>query len=323
LRAPFSLAPWLSVDTSIHTNFNYFWQRYETLAGGGGRQVVNDPFLTTNYGFNVSLTGPSFFKIYGQKSDHPVKHLIEPTASYRYESLVDNRDMIVSIGGFFRYHQLSYGLTNHLFMKDGGMGSTNPAREIFTLGINQIFYLAPEQGPLSYYRVDGEAPRFSEISSYLRFYPTAKISVDFSAGYNPYYKMLSTLRLGANLGLPTDDFFLNVNWFKSINAWLLGPYKVANIPISFTSLWDRHQVSFTGGAKIPRLNLEARGEVDFNITEKKLLFTSGDFVYHFQCLDLKASMRVFFFRDVPDVQFNFSVGLGNIGSASNLLGIKD
>ena len=54
-------------------------------------------------------------------------------------------DRIVTAYGFFRYHQLTYGLTNRLIVK------RDMPREIFTWGMSQTYYLAPEDSPLSIY----------------------------------------------------------------------------------------------------------------------------------------------------------------------------
>jgi hypothetical protein len=37
-------------------------------------------------------------------------------------------------------------------------------------------------------------------------------------------------------------------------------------------------------------------------------------------VDFKLDVRAYFFREEPEVQFRFSVGLGNISSSSDFLG---
>ena len=131
------------------------------------------------------------------------------------------------------------------------------------------------------------------------------------------------------MGLPTDNYFLTVSWFKSINAWLKGAAEAgtsgssgaggAFLPLEYSSIWDRHQLNVYGGFKVPRWDIEARGEAAFNFIERKLLYTAWDLVYHYQCLDIKAEVRVFYYRDTPETRFNISVGLGNIGRSGSLL----
>jgi hypothetical protein len=352
ISLPFAGIPWLTVNLAASGNLDYYWQSYKLI--GATRVIADEPILARNFGLSLGLIGPVFYRIFdvgggegkskkapaeAQKKapDQPaaqaaqgagsgqasgagaesgqeskalrIKHIIEPSISYRYESPVVDKDRIVSAYPLFRYHQISYSLANRVLIKQEKM-----PKEIFTWVLSQTYYLAPEESPNSWYRVDGKIPEFTEISSYLRFYPAAKYSIDFTAGYNPYYKTLSSLRLGAQLGTDADPMFLHVSWFKSINSWLQGGQEI------IYSIWDRHQISFFGGLKIPRWSLEAQGEVDFNIVERKMLYAAANISYHYQCLDLRAEMRVYYFRERPETQFRISFGLGNIGKSTDFLG---
>ena len=122
------------------------------------------------------------------------------------------------------------------------------------------------------------------------------------AAFNTYTKNFSGLRLGASLRSPNDNVFINVSWYKSTNPWYPN------------DLFNRHQISFYGGAKIPVLSLDVMAETDFNIVERKMLFTAVSVVYHYQCLDLKANVSIFTFREKPEIQYKISFGLGNIGT---------
>jgi hypothetical protein len=319
LSLPWSALPWLSANMSVSGDFSYYWQTFKTDAAGN-RKIADEPLGVAHYGIGIDLIGPIFYKIFELK-DSRIKNLIEPNVSYHYDSPVSDSGRIITSSGFFQYHQLAYGLTSHLYIKDRSAGPSAQPREILTFGLSQAFYLAPDTGPLSYYRVNGLPPRFSEITSYLRFYPGRLMSVDFSAGFNPYYKTVSSLRLGAGIGQPTDDFFLSLSWFKSINAWLRGAAEAAQngLPLDYSSIWDRHQISLVGGLKIPALDLEGKGEFDYNVIQRKILYVMANVIYHYQCLDIKADLRLFYFRDVPEIRYGLSIGIGNIGSTSSML----
>jgi LPS-assembly protein len=307
ISLPFNGIRWLTTNFSVEGDFKYYWQS-KTPAG----LAVDVPVLTRNYAVNAELTGPVFYRIWtlggagdgGGADATRLKHIIEPSVSYRYESPLVNADRVLTPYYLYRYHLLTYGLTNHLLLKEG---KASP-REIFTWGLNQTYYLSPEDGPMKYYPVNGVIPRFSEIGSYVRFYPGVKYSFDFSTSYNTYFKTFSSIRLGANLGVPSDDLFLNVSWYKSTNPYYKNIY------------YDRHQISLAGGAKIAPLNLDARAEIDYNISDKQMMYSAASLVYHYQCLDFKADARIYFFRDKPEFQFKFSLGLGNIGKTTDFLG---
>jgi LPS-assembly protein len=304
LSLPFSAIPWLTINAALGANLNYYWQRLvpNLLQPGGEKTIVDEPFFSRNFVFSLDLVGPVFFRVFpGKDGSARVKHIIEPTVSYRYESPTTGADMIVTSRGFFRYHQVVYGLTNHVLVKE-----ERRPREWFTFGLAQIYYILPEESPLRDYRVQGRIPHFSEISSYIRFFPAARFNLDFAAGYNPYHKTFSSLRLGAALGSPAENFFLTINWFKSISAWLDEPW------------WDRHQINVTGTLKVPGLSLEAQAEANFNLLQKELQHLAFQVLYDYQCLVIKAGFMYFQYRSeiVPILR----VTLGDIGGSGDFLG---
>jgi len=300
LTFPFAAIPWLTLSSSFSSNINYYFQSYAPNT----QEIVDESLFSLNYGLNAEFTGPVFYKIYyGAEGKAKLKHIIEPFLSYRFESPVADSDRIITPRIFYRNHYIRYGISNRFLIKKDKM-----PKEVFTLGLAQTFYFSPEESPLQVYQVDGKIPEFSDISGYLRFYPVGKYSLDVSAAFNPYHNTFSSLRLGANLGSPSDSLFLRVNWYKSVN------------PYDENVWWNRHQVSFFGGLKIPELSLEAQAETNFNIQEGKMLYSALALVYNYQCLDFRVELKVFYFREKPETQFLFSFGLGNIGKSIDFLG---
>lgn len=300
LTVPFTSIPWMTLTSSLSGRFVYHFQSYAP----GTKNIVDVPLFQRMYNVNVELIGPVFYKTYfGADSTPRMKHIIEPTFSYRYDSPVSVSDRIVTTLYFYRNHYVSYGIKNSFLVKKDGSPT-----DILSFSLNQTFYFEPDESPLQIYTVDGEVPAFSDVNGTLRFYPGSRTYLDFSAAFNPYKKNFTRLRLGASFGSPSDNAFLKINWYKSINPYL------ENL------LWNRHQISAYGGLKIPKLSLEAQAQVDFNIQKKELLYSALTLIYHYQCLDFQADVRVFYFRQKPELQFNFSFGLGNIGKTTNFLG---
>jgi len=308
LTLPFTAVPWVTLNSTFVVNFNYYFQSFApgSVHIPGYGTVISEPLLSTNYTINTELIGPVFYKVFfGADGSPKLKHIIEPTLSYQYDSPVSDSDRIITLTGyFFRFHQLNYGLTNRILTKQDDM-----PREVFTLGVSQTYYLAPEESPLQRFtEFFEEIPRFSDVNGYVRFYPSQKYSLDFSTSYNPYQKVFPSLRLGANLGNWGDPVVCSVNWFKGTN------------PYYRDKVFDRHQISFMGGVTIRKLNLEVFTMLDFNIQERKMLYSLLTVVYHYQCLDFKADLKIFYFRERPETQFRISFGLGNIGKTTELLG---
>jgi LPS-assembly protein len=300
ITVPFTSIPWLTLNSSVSTNFTYYFNTYAP----GTSTVVNDPILSLNYSLQFELNGPYINKIYYDAQNSPkLKHIIEPTFAYQYDSPVPQSDRIIAQRFFYTNHYFRYGIVNHFLIKQN-----NQPREICTLGLYQIYYFDPENSPLSNQMIDGKPPKYSDLNGYLRFYPGRQYSFDFSASYNPYYKTFSRLRLGANLGNINDALFLRVNWYKSVS------------PYSEFSRMRRHQIGVYGGVKIPKLSLEALAEIDFNIIEGEMLYSAAALVYHYQCIDFKGEIKIFYFRDKPEAQFRFSFELGNIGRTTDILG---
>lgn len=300
ITVPFTSISWLTLNSSLSTNFTYYFKSYAP----GTSTVVNDPILSHNYALNLDFTGPVFSKIFYDAQGNPkLKHVIEPIFIYRYESPVAQSDRIIAQRFFYTNHYARYGLINHFIVKQNNM-----PREICTVRLDQIYYFDPENSPLSNFEVDGAIPQLSDINGFFRFYPASRYSVDFSASYNTYYKTFSRLRFGANLGTINDPLFLRVNWYKSVN-----PYRES-------ALLNRHQIGIYGGAKIPQLSLEAQVDLDFNVLERQMLYSAVALVYHYQCIDFKAELKIFYFRDKPETQFRFSFGLGDISKTTDILG---
>ncbi len=307
LTLPFTAIPWLTLNTSVSAIFNLYLQTYSPNTS----KVVNEPLLTDNYLIRTELLGPVFFKIYYDSQNRAkLKHIFEPSLNYLYSTPISSFNRIISTSQYSSTHQLNFSLVNRFFVQQNEM-----PREIIALGVNQTFFLMPdEESPMRRYKIDGKVPKFSNIYGYLRFYPSSKYTFDFSVGLNPYFWTFSSLRVSINLGSPADPIFFRINWYKSLN-----PY-IEDI------LGDRHQVGFYSGLKIPSLNLEAIAEIDFNIEELELLYSAFALVFNYQCFDIRADMRVFYFREIyytnqkPEVQFRITIGLGNIGKTTDFLG---
>jgi hypothetical protein len=105
---------------------------------------------------------------------------------------------------------------------------------------------------------------------------------------------------------------VSLNWYRSLNAWLTG------INPELLALYNRHQIGASFGWRFPTLRFQ--GEVDYNIQTKRLLYTAAQIIYHYQCLDFQFEFGSSFYLPQPTTEFKFSIGLGNIGRAPDLLG---
>ncbi|MHB8055376.1 MAG: LPS-assembly protein LptD [Candidatus Aminicenantales bacterium] len=306
LNLPINTIPWFTINLTASGHVSYYGNSYDPI----NKKTTDRNLLSGNYTLSAAFTGPIFYRIFTlAKTGTKIKHLIEPNIIYNFDSPTLNAKRIVTLFGLYRYHYVSFGLTNHLLMKKKDPKAKTV--EIFTWGISQYYYFDPSQSPLSRYKLgDGTIPRFSDLSSYVRFFPVGDFNFDFRAGYNVYKKALSSVRASANLGTAADDLYFSFAWYKSIN-----PY------YSQTVYSNREQIGINGGVKIS--NLDLSGDFQYNIQAKKMLYADLAVAWDWQCLNFKVDAQAFFFRTKPEVQFRFSVGLGNITSSSNSLGSRN
>jgi LPS-assembly protein len=307
LSLPFASIPWLTATTTVTANLNYYGQSLDP----GARAIVDEPLFTRNFVAVAEIVGPVFYRLFYDRAGRArLKNIIEPFVNYSYDSPTNASDRIVTNYGFFRYHQMSYGLTDRFLFKGAG----NQAVEVLSLALAQTYYFSPEHGPLSLYPVDGRPPRFSEITGTLRFYPQARFSLDASAAYNPYYRNMSSFRLGVTAGVKPGGDFLSVNWFTSRNSWITG------VDPALIAIYNRDQLGAFGGLRLPGIGVDLQLEADYNVKDRKLLYAGGMLTYHYQCVDIVFDVRSYHYRTKPDTQFRVSLALGSIGRSLDFLG---
>ncbi len=300
LSLPLAPADWLSLTFNAGGNFIYYFQSYEP----GTRIRSSEPLLTSQARLGVNLEGPVIYRIFFRRGQPVLKHLLVPFVSYTYDTPLarEKQDLIIAPFGLFRDNNLKFGLVQHFLLK-----TDSSPREILTLGLSTTAFFDPEHSPARYYYPLNPGRHFSPLNAYLRYYPAGRFSLDLSADFNPYEKNFLSSRLSANLGRPEDRFFFGLNWAR--NYQLLGP------DIFFRS----HQAGFQTGWRWPE-KLDLKAQLEFDLQNRKILYTALAGLYHYQCLDFSFDLRLFYYRSRPEVQFRFSLGLGNISRTSDLLG---
>lgn len=300
LSLPLAPADWLNLTFNAGGNFIYYFQSYEPET----RIRSSEPLLTSQARLGVNLEGPVIFRIFFRRGQPVLKHLLVPFVSYTYDTPLarEKQDLIIAPFGLFRDNNLKFGLVQHFLLK-----TDSSPREILTLGLSTTAFFDPEHSPVRYYYPLNPGRHFSPLNAYLRYYPAGRFSLDLSADFNPYEKNFLSSRLSANLGRPEDRFFFGLNWAR--NYQLLGP------DIFFRS----HQAGFQTGWRWPE-KLDLKAQLEFDLQNRKILYTALAGLYHYQCLDFSFDLRLFYYRSRPEVQFRFSLGLGNISRTSDLLG---
>ncbi|MCP2604838.1 LPS-assembly protein LptD [Candidatus Aminicenantes bacterium AH-873-B07] len=309
LSIPFSKIPWLSLN-AVFSLRQIYYLNYRRKVDSKIFKLSDEPISKRYYVIRFDLLGPTFYRIYygpENTSFEKFKHIIEPQISYQYSVKYETskRWLLFDYYDYPAYHQLRYSLTNRLLIKKG-----ETPFEILTWTIGQTYYFNPKEVlHMRYFKINGETPHFSDIYSSLRIRATAKYSLDFNLSYNYYYRKLSGMSLIANLGVPEDNLFIRLSWFQR-KILYVSEYHFANY----------NQIRVYTGFKIPKIGIESSFEVDHDFIQKKTLYAAFSVIYHYQCIDFKGEVKIFNFREKPDIQFRFSIGFGNIGRVADFLG---
>lgn len=300
LNCPLPLTDWLNLNLSTGGNFTYYFQSYEP----GTTVRSSRPLLTSQARLGLQLEGPVLYRIYFNRGQPYLKHLLVPFLSFSYDTPLSQATLekIISPLGIFRNNDLKFGLVQHWLKKTEGS-----PREILTFGLAETVYFDPEHSPNRYYYFQAPRRHFSPVNAYLRYYPGTRFSLDISADFNPYEKNFLSSRLTASLGQPEAPFFFRLNWTRNYQ------------PLTPDSIFRSHQAGLQAGWRWPE-RLDLKTQVEFDLQNRKILYTALAGIYHYQCLDFSFDLRVFYYRSQPEVQFRFSVGLGNISRSSDLLG---
>jgi lipopolysaccharide assembly outer membrane protein LptD (OstA) len=101
ITIPFTSIPWLTLNSSVSANFTYYFKSFAP----GTKNVVSEPILSHNYSLQVELNGPYFAKIFYDSQNTPkLKHVIEPTFTYNFDSPVADSDRIITQRFFYTNH---------------------------------------------------------------------------------------------------------------------------------------------------------------------------------------------------------------------------
>jgi LPS-assembly protein len=162
--------------------------------------VYNNPLTRSAPDLFVDLVIPTIEKIYNRKTflGDKLKHVIEPRASYRYVSNVNQFNDTLrfdTIDLLSDTSEAEIGITNRLFAKKG-----DNVTEVFTWELFQKRYFEPNFGgavipgqstlvasaiDLTGFNFISGARTYSPISSILRAHPLNRMNLTWEADYDP------------------------------------------------------------------------------------------------------------------------------------------
>ncbi|MCK7477008.1 MAG: hypothetical protein M0C28_05375 [Candidatus Moduliflexus flocculans] len=151
--------------------------------------------------------------------------------------------------GFFRYHQVSYGVTSRFLFKDGRPGRRGL---LARLGAD-LLLLARGRASVALPRRRRRAPLLGGHRD-APVLPPGQGSA--STPRRPTTPITTTCRAcgsAARSGPEGGGDFLTVNWFTSRNSWIAG------VDPALIALYNRDQVGAFAGLRLPRARPRPRG----------------------------------------------------------------
>jgi LPS-assembly protein len=207
IRVPLSTLSFLTINSNAAFRSTYYSKSTDP---NNPSQVIAEP-LTRNYlSLRSEVVGPVFNRIWDTPDStrrERMKHVIEPTFTAEYITefqgsnvpiLTDNSDIIV--GGALRF---TYGVTNRLFYRGRGVGTTRgTSREFLTIGVNQTYYSNDRSSiyDTQYYSSSGRPPAdLSPIAVTTRLSPNQTFDTNVRLEYDVSGIGLQTVSAGGSI----------------------------------------------------------------------------------------------------------------------------
>ena len=312
LTSTLKLFPWL-FGTAEYTRKNILYGKgYEDVKGK--RTLTDKDLYVSQDKVSVSLTGPSFYKVYNTSWSgifSKVKHTVEPVVTYSYSSLNDEDKAktpnLEWNDNLYYDHSLDFSITSRLITKKAEGESP---REILSFGGGQSYFFTPERQRIWFQLPTGHAPiKWSERSLFLRAMPADTFYLSVRGTHNQYYHSFRNLSVSMTFHDKGNTKYLELTYSRSKT---LRP-DLDDTPES--SDFFKGRLTFVP-ANSP---LKVTTFIDYDVKEKKLYSAGAFAVLKFQCISLNLDFKKVGYRPSgKDTQILFGISLGNVAISPDL-----
>lgn len=301
------------------------WTKRRDPASGA---IVEEPIARTLASGQVSITGPTFFRIFNTSGNRWVdrlKHVVEPFATIKKVSAFDQFDSIVIndygvdaiVGGIT---QVRYGIRNELLGRVRQREGEPVTRSLLSLEVSQSYYTdaraaSYDQQTSSSLGPDGSLlpppTNFSPVSISLRMTPAPTVSGSFDVEYDTRFDAVR--RYSASAAVSQPWLSLSSTWSKQQVIAGLPGYSVPS-----------HSVWFSTQLRKPQGGASAAYSTAVDFANDRFLQHRFGFAYNAQCCGVAVDYSV---RNLShyglrnDKIFSLSFNLAGIGSFVNPLGV--
>lgn len=315
VTVPLRFGPWLNVTATgaVRTT------RYGASLDTAGNLSVQP--ITRNDGeFSLEIRPPTLEKIFGgSRKKRKYKHTIEPAATYRYVSGINDFERFIRFDAdatISNTNEVEYGVTQRLFVKNG---DDQPA-EFLSWSVVQKHYFDPTFGGALF---DGQrnvlqalnsitpfafatGPRdWSPIVSDFKITPGGKYDAEQIIEYDPQLNKI--VAEGTLLKVkPYSQFFATVAHFHIQDDPVLQPLSNQIRALVGYGAFNRKGFNFTGG-------------VSYDIQNTALQNQIAQVTYNGNCCGMSFEYRRIALGQVrTENQFRVAFTIANIGTFGNL-----
>ncbi len=307
LSVPIPITTWFTFEFYLKGNYSYYLKSYDPET-----RKISDIKLFNDYSnLSIKITGPIIYRIFDTPwlpFFYKVKHLIEPSISYRYtlfsEENIKNVIQIEFSDFYFYHNSLTFSITNRFI---GKKDENSASQEFFSFTLSQSYYLNPEKERITFLKPpDVEEINFSELSLSSRLNISKTIYFTSSSSYNHYYDKFTNLSFGLNMSLFKNSLTLSNSYSKRSYINIFGN----TIDYSFI------KANLT--VKNENFPINLNSFINYDIGNKTLYSLGINIFFKFQCIGLKLDIMKIGYRVENDFMIRFSILPGNITPSVNL-----
>ena len=284
-----------------------------------GTRVTGQNLDQTSIEFGFDLIPPSIERTYDAPKwlGEKLKHVIEPRASFRYASGIQNFDQVIRFDQLellSNTKEIEINITNRFFAKKPG----GQVEEVLSWQVMQRRYFDPDFGgalavgqrnvltstiQLTAYGFLDQRRNYSPIVSAIRAKPIPAVGIEWRADYDPLRGVMT------NSSFTTDT--RKGQWFAAI-----GHNKVAKIPL--LSPEANQLLGRVGWGNEQHKGWNAGFNMVYDYRQGILQFAVTQVSYNSDCCGLSVQWRRFSFGTRNENQYLVSFAVANIGTFGNL-----
>jgi len=294
--------PYLSASLKYQGDYHYEFKSLNPETG----DIASDPILTSSNKLLLNLTGPVLYRNYATRRTR-LKHMIEPSLTYRYALTSDNinNTLKVNASDYPDYSYLQFGFSTRLVSTPK---NEDPSRDILKYSLSQYYYFDPQLASRNR-KVNGEYPRFSELSNRLEFSFHPSWNFDSTVNYNYYLDEFTTLRFRLKYQY-SETVQGSLFYNKDRNQYTAPDWLLNRATVGGSLLFTPDSVPFS-----------IISNINYDLTDQNFRFARILGAIKLQCV--RINVEVLIRKNLQNEiipEFTVGISLGNLGAVKDLLG---